>query len=389
MSQCLLIEAAGHLGEAYKPVRAAIIRDTGRVSDTFFTVRRAKVSEHGTVAEALSFFHAADMSETLCVAETYTLAAHQRVLVSETLRAGDRYESAQRMAIAEELHVSEAWLSQQIAVPVEVLHVVEAYTPVRHPTASVSETARVSDKIKYARRGTFADMLHTGEAWTAISVARLADSGALTDRFTPVGSPRLTVSESARALGSFTPITLGVAVVRERAWLDEAYLPPALDNQADVWTANTDSFGMSRYTGWKLDSIAVHNGVLHGVDSAGLWRLNADDDAGTPIDGSITTGLDTLGSEQVKHPRMLYGWATVGVPAGLLATIRDTTNGATSPTYTYTFESRFGDDVAPQRCALGRGLKTRYIQFTVGNVAGADFMLDALAVAVDPASRRV
>ena len=57
--------------------------------------------------------------------------------------------------------------------------------------------------------------------------------------------------------------------------------------------------------------------------------------------------------------------------------------------YTYPFEVRGGEALAPQRAKIGRGLRSRYWQLTVGNTDGASFLIDSVTVRVGSDAKKV
>jgi len=56
--------------------------------------------------------------------------------------------------------------------------------------------------------------------------------------------------------------------------------------------------------------------------------------------------------------------------------------------YTYTLAPRQAE-LHPSRTIFGRGVKGRFWQWKLANVAGADFTLDDLSLDVAPVARRV
>ena len=62
-----------------------------------------------------------------------------------------------------------------------------------------------------------------------------------------------------------------------------------------AWTANVDTWAMSRYQDYGFSELVVIDGVLYGVGADGLYRL----DANSFVDAKLTTGQLDLGQGQL------------------------------------------------------------------------------------------
>lgn len=143
------------------------------------------------------------------------------------------------------------------------------------------------------------------------------------------------------------------------------------DDTYDAWVLNSDVFATSQYTGYNFNSIS---GNL-AANSTNIYLIGeADDDAGTDIDAYFTTGLLDFGSNQLKTiPEAYVGYTTDG---RILLKVRTSQSGANTEdwyevtnTYATEHESRF---------TIGRGLSSKYFQWKVENVDGADFDIDTI-----------
>ena len=213
----------------------------------------------------------------------------------------------------------------------------------------------------------------------------MADAVTVADTFTPVGHPSIRIADEVFVGDRFrlpAEVVAGDGHIARRV------------GTATAWTANTDTWGGSRYTNFEFNSLAVVDGVLMGANDAGLWRLDAQDDDGEPILAHVQTDMQDYGAEQVKSAPLVYAGAATD---GAMQLTVDAVIKGTPSFYTYTFEPRHADDFAPTRCKVGRGVRSRYLQFTVGNhdgddkslKVGADFTIDQLSVLAEAGSRRV
>ncbi len=69
--------------------------------------------------------------------------------------------------------------------------------------------------------------------------------------------------------------------------------------QGQAWTANVDSWAMSRYNPYNYNRLVVINNVLYGEADDGIYRLDQEVEAVTTI---VKTGKMDLGRGQLTHP---------------------------------------------------------------------------------------
>lgn len=155
---------------------------------------------------------------------------------------------------------------------------------------------------------------------------------------------------------------------------------------APVFTSlalNTRTKAVTTYSNNPFNSLCSFNGVVMAASSNGVVALTGADDNGTAIAASLTVGVSDLGGAQLK--RVLAGYAGYRADGDLQLTL--ITDDATE--YTYTLAPRQATAIHPTRVVFGRGVASRYWQWRLANVAGADFKLDDLSFDVDPQARRV
>jgi len=127
---------------------------------------------------------------------------------------------------------------------------------------------------------------------------------------------------------------------------------------------------VSKITGYDFNSYAEINGVLYGANAAGLFKLVGDDNAGVDIDAKITFPLSKFG---VSNNKQLRAIKVFGRSAGnLLVTVVDGGSG------TWTTTVDMGSTMLAEEAIafFSHKAKGRYLQVTIENVDGCDFMLD-------------
>jgi hypothetical protein len=203
------------------------------------------------------------------------------------------------------------------------------------------------------------------------------------------------LQDAATAIGTAAPLlrlTTFVADATEAAAVPSvrATMGVALADGADVfaslrigseefsgWVINTETRATSEYTNFPFNSFAQFAGKCYGASEDGIYELTGDDDAGTPIDAFIRTGLMDFGSRQLKRmPDVFVGFSSASATPLILKVITTTKDGKVEDWYdivespaTATREGRF---------KVGRGLKAVYWQLELHNKGGADFDLDSI-----------
>lgn len=146
--------------------------------------------------------------------------------------------------------------------------------------------------------------------------------------------------------------------------------------------------GDGEYTGWVMNEGAASeyrnypfNGFTrfdatkkyYGTSDEGLFLLEGEDDAGEPIEAWVKTALMDFGTGKLKKvPDVYVGF--IGGNALLLKVVITDKGKQTEHQYRTTMPA--GPDLHPGRFEVGRGLESRYWQFEIRNIDGAEFELD-------------
>lgn len=167
---------------------------------------------------------------------------------------------------------------------------------------------------------------------------------------------------------------------------------------AGAMAAHLETFAMSRYTNFPFGSMAVVDGVLMATAEGGVYRLDADDDAGAQIDAAIVhdwtdkvadqrTG-DPSPQTETKRPRYLYltGRAD-GDMAVSIGYVDEAGDEAESDDCTLLLRGNAG--FAGGRAGLPRGISSVYLRPTLRNVGGVDFSINDAKLVVDSTTRKI
>jgi hypothetical protein len=212
-----------------------------------------------------------------------------------------------------------------------------------------------------------------GNIITAALLARLPRLSAqgLTGQ---VATALLTAATPIMEAAGYPAYTLTFAGTAPLPQMD-ATLGAAVAAAYRTWVLNLRKGALTEYDGFSFNSFAVFNGVVLAAGPAGVFSLGTQGtDAGTAITGRVKTGQDAFGSSVHKRvPRLYVGYDTDG---DMLFRVITTEGGER----TYSLPDNFVRGIQQRRVPIGKGVKSRYFQFELENVAGADFSIsDVLA----------
>jgi hypothetical protein len=154
-----------------------------------------------------------------------------------------------------------------------------------------------------------------------------------------------------------------------------------------VIAMHTERQAITQYQGFEFNSFFTFNGKYYGIGSAGMCEITGKNDNGTPIAATVSGGITDFGASFLKTVDRAYaGYRTSGQLNMSL-----TVDGGKQ--YAYTLGSTTGttgkSGMFGRRAIFGRGLRSRYYQWTISNVNGADFALDSVELETQQLSRRI
>lgn len=147
-----------------------------------------------------------------------------------------------------------------------------------------------------------------------------------------------------------------------------------------IWAINRETGASSQYEQYGFNSFFQRAGKYYGVADDGIYLLEGDTDAGSPIDALIELGRTNLGYTSEKRVRNVY--LGVGSSNELYLKV-DVDN----QTYVYSMRTS-GQAVKNRPVEVGWGVKGDYWDFTLVNPNGADFNLASISFMPIPLARR-
>lgn len=151
-----------------------------------------------------------------------------------------------------------------------------------------------------------------------------------------------------------------------------------------AWTANVDTWAMSRYQDYAFSELVVLDGVLFGVGEDGVYRL----DANAPIDAQMVTGQMDLGQGQLIHPLGAYIEYELSGNSKKFEVGVSTTQSGTKQTYFYLLPTEKADYLTNGRVLFGRGLRGRHFSFDI-KISGEHCYINDLSIDLAATKRRV
>jgi hypothetical protein len=146
---------------------------------------------------------------------------------------------------------------------------------------------------------------------------------------------------------------------------------------------HTETMALTTYSNYPFNSFATFNGVFLGAAPTGIFALSGADDAGVPIDAAARGGSSDFSTSHRKRVDRVY----VGYRADGDMILRVFTDEIHVRDYRLRATGRPG--LHGNHVRLGKGLVSRYWQFELRNVDGADFQMNMIELEPTTLPRRV
>lgn len=169
--------------------------------------------------------------------------------------------------------------------------------------------------------------------------------------------------------------------INDLVFIDES---EQLINYGNAWTANVDTWAMSRYQDYSFSELVVIDGVLYGVGADGVYRL----DANSFVDAKLTTGQLDLGQGQLVHPLGAYLEYELSGSSKKLEIGVSTTQSGAKQTYTYNLPTEPSNYLTNGRVLFGKGLRGRHFSFEI-KIGGLYGYINDLSIDMTTTKRRV
>jgi hypothetical protein len=216
-----------------------------------------------------------------------------------------------------------------------------------------------------------------------LQLSAVAGTGQMASADLTVPLFQLSADGHMEAIGSATLLLPAFEVAAEGAGMSGGVINVPRPVLSSV-VLNTRLKGVTRYEGLAANSFASFAGVQLAATVDGIVALMGENDLGSPIVASITSGTSDLGSAERKRIEAAFvGYRSMGEMEMTLITDEH-------HEYTYRLVPRqIADALHSTRVKFGRGVDGRYWQWQLANTNGGAFDLASMQLNVIPLSRAV
>jgi hypothetical protein len=306
-----------------------------------------------------------------------------RNTVAEQTRLSERFSERLAVLHAETLHIDDGLTDRTRHLIADLASMRDEVTGQRYAVSQLYEVARARDYAGQFAQQTIDERAGASDVSTAILHARieLTDTVAVSEL---LRDTRLAIAlclvEEARCTDQIVGSLYATGVSTEVALASDCVPVDLLTGQA--WTANADSWAMSRYAPFAFDGVAVINGTLYATGEDGVYAFGH---AKESIGAQLITGKLDLGQGALVHPVSAYleyqleGTATMEVTS---------TQKGIEQTYAYPLQTETANELTNGRFIFGRGLRGRHFSFALRLTAEQGYLND-LNILIAPTNRSV
>ena len=286
--------------------------------------------------------------------------------------------------ITDHLTAMDTIIDKNRTMIVDQVHVADHDRSFKQAKVLIKEKARVADKGILIYADTVTDVLRVSDKVNARVQATEAirEQVVISDKL----QSSITFSQHITEQLIVRDVVKGSLTAKQHLQ-DYVFIDDLIPNQPTAgyaWTANADTWAMSRYDSYNYQDLAVIDGVLYGLGEDGLYQLDAD----TPVQGKLVTGKIDLGRGQLVHPVAAYLEYELSGSTTQLQVGVGTTQAGSKQTYFYSLPSEKADYLTNGRVLFGRGLRGRHFSFEI-NISGEHGYINDLNIDLAATKRRV
>lgn len=164
------------------------------------------------------------------------------------------------------------------------------------------------------------------------------------------------------------------------------YITFTVNLEHSGWSFNTESMRMSEYDNYNYLMLGTVFGKTIGVAADGIYELTGDTDNAVDINADVLFGLDSFRTEDLKRIKTVHLGYRADNSGDL--NVQIVVDGEDKIREYIVRHVSSASGIKRGRATIAKGLKSRYWQYGVKNVAGADFLIDDLSVFVQQHNRK-
>lgn len=345
----------------------AVTNDGVAVSDSTTSQRIVTqlVADSALVKDGITAIERDLNSDSVSVSDSISDKLKAVQVVQDSAGVNDSHVGTLVSVITDSANISDNFLAQRIASSIVDDSVKANDTLLSNYSDALLNSASITDFIEDKQRSSnvFMDSVFVGDS----VIDSIKQNTAIQDN----------VQISSEVIDS---LNAAVLIIDNAVIIDEVLSIGGAQGQA--WTANVDSWAMSRYNPYNYNHLVVINGVLYGEADDGIYRL---DEQVSAVTASVKTGKMDLGKGALTHPSTAY--LEYELSGGASMTVSTTQKGVEQQ-YTYMLPNEVADELTNGRFIFGRGLRGRHFAFELIMI-GTHGHVNDLSIEHTTISRRV
>ena len=352
-----------------------------------FDRRAVEITEEIRVSMAMDCQHAVLVREFFNIVSTPNTFTQNATMLLDIAKAVDTALPAFSLWVQETLSIDDVVSATQVVRLADRLLALGMVQTYYHGVIAVLSSVLAFDRAYFSVSESILDEVDVDESSDTV-VTRLAQLLDVIGISTEFQNILTIVVEETAALQAADSVELTAQLFAEL--IDDVDVFSFLKTPADVvqgWVMNTEgALPISEYDNFLFNSLTQFDGQLYGTNDAGLYALTGDTDAGTEIAAQLKSMMLDFGTSRLKRMRSAYlGYTSTG---DLVLKVRSVDDGQLSEHW-YKACPVAADAPRTSRVLVGQGLRSRYWQFELVNVNGADFEIDHLEMHPLITNRRI
>lgn len=343
------------------------------------------------------------LTELVQISDSWLLAAVAKASVTETASASDRVYATVYLpetvtetaavsdgllggsSVSEDVTetgvLSDAESGRHISLYADSVRVSDGLNSRRVVREEAVASGRISGYLLGIRRDTSSVVASVSDAVLGRRLRRevVAETAAVADSDDVRQSSIFSIGDSARILDGYQDKLTARDIVGDD-YLIAAYIGTETGD-GQVWTANSDTWAMSRYAPFPFGRLAVVDGKLYVEAEDGVYVMDGREET---INAALLTGKTDFGGTLV-HPVNAYLEYAADGSAEMDVT---TTQSGGEAKYTYRLPSENAKHLTNGRFTFGRGLRGRHFTFEM-RMTGTYFNIEDMGIDYITTRRRV
>lgn len=360
---------------------SALTGESVKAADTVLFGLAVQAQETATVSDEVMGSAGTLTTEQASALDAVDEKLHASVLLQEPINITQTWQGRIRV-----LHEDAAQAADEVVDRIntsvsETAQAADQVLDARIATSTIAEQARISDRAFGYRQDISIESATAADSLldTLHSADEMTETGALSDALLDSRKASAAiVVDSAFIAATVLDALRATDTLKELAVVED--WTPTPRNQA--WTANSETWAMSRYNAFASHGLTVINGALYAMQDDGLYKVQSNE----AVTGLLATGKLDLGQGALVHPRQSYlEYELEGGSATLDVT---TTQGGLEASYAYPLAPRVSNELTQGRFVLGRGLRGRHFRFTL-HITGRHAHINDWRIVMAPTKRRL